>query len=140
MKKLILTSIVVLACYFMQESHAQISFVVAKEGSSSIAYLVTHGGTSTNARKQLKAKYPNNSASSQGCDTECGHKLTSGYYVIVKCLRKDYNGNPRTSYGLGASSTNWAEAEERAVKNLAMYDWNWSRKKHGYQVEIKKEF
>jgi hypothetical protein len=63
-----------------------------------------------------------------------GHDLNSGVYVLVICERKDSQGRPYKSLGMGAHPSSHQEAERRAVSNLKQYDWGWKRKKHGYRV------
>ena len=136
MKNKIISLIAVLTFAAGYSAHAQIAIAVAKDENRSTIHwqLVWNAGYKTESIAKQKLRdmgYENVFTLTGGKD--CGHNLTSGYWVIVETTFKMYDGKMKTSYGLGASSHSYSEAENRAVKNLSIHDWSWS-KKHGYQV------
>lgn len=136
----LLQAVFALALLSGATAHAQIGIAVAKDDDeSSIAYRYVYGNFSSSsqaeseARRQLKRRgYDEVSTLTGG--RAAGHDLKSAVFVIVKTSYRNYAGRTRISYGLGASDRSYAEAEARALKNLATYDWTWSRRKHGYDV------
>lgn len=141
MKKLILSIFTVLF-FGTLSSDAQIAIAVAKDkkGSSLEWQVVWNEGwkTESSARKKLRAKGYDKVTTLTG-GSERGHNLTSGYWVVVECKRKNYDGSWKTSFGLGASKSSYGEAERRAVSNLSQYDWNW-KKSNGYNISKKGTF
>lgn len=119
---------------------AQIGIAVAKDkNGSSVQYAVSwnHGSkTESEARKILARKGYTKISTLTGGEKR-GHKLKSGVYVIVE-VRHKVLGKWKTSFGLGAAPT-YAEAERRAVSNLAQYDWSWNKRK-GYRVSRRGTF
>ena len=89
------------------------------------------------ATKRLKDK-GNDRVYNQPGGEEQGHDLDGGYLVVVESTRRS-DGERKTSFGLGASSRSYSQAESRAVKNLSTHDWGWS-KKHGYKVAKRGKF
>jgi hypothetical protein len=128
MKKLFLL-IPVCSIISISSIQAQIGIAVAKdENGSSIYYQVVWNkgyNTESTAKEMLVNKGYKNIFTLTGGEG-CGHKLTSGYYVVVEAVRKNYH-----TFGMGASSDSYEQAEARAVKNLSQYDWSWN-KKDGY--------
>ena len=84
------------------------------------------------ARKKLMDEGYENVYTMPG-NIKCGHNLTSGYWVVVEANYKIYDGSWKTSFGAGASSDSYSEAEDRAVKNLSIHDWSWERE-DGYKI------
>ena len=68
-----------------------------------------------------------------------GHDLKKGFWVIIKSSFK-INGLNKNGYGLGASNVSHLEAENKAIKNMLMYNTNWNKDKHGYKIEDKGKF
>lgn len=142
MKKFIVL-IVLFVISGMYKAQAQIGLAVAKENGSVVEWRVAwNEGTAWDckmaARKYLINKGHDNVYTQDGNDC-CGHTTTSGYWVLVKGRGKSYDGTYKTEYGLGASSSSYADAETKAVKNLDTYANVWSRS-DGYTVDRKGEF
>ncbi len=121
---------------------AQIGIAVAKDkNGSSIEWCVNWNEgykTESIAKQKLKSKGYTKVYTLTGGE-ERGHKLTSGYWVVVEAKYKMYDGIIRTSFGLGASSSSYSEAEQRAVSNLSQYDWSW-KKSNSYRISKKATF
>jgi hypothetical protein len=116
---------------------AQIVLVVAKDKDhSAIDFKVEWGYTYHYEAKDAAQKYMANkgytTVSDQPCE-ECGDSIKEGVYVVIKTTYQTYDKKTRVSYGMGASRSSAQEAEQRAVKNLGIYDWTW-KKSNGYQV------
>lgn len=122
--------------------NAQIGIAVAKDknGSSIEWQVVWNKGykTESTARQNLKNKGYTKISTLTGGKSR-GHHLKSGYWVVVEAKHRIYNGTMKTSFGLGASSSSYREAERRAVSNLSQYDWTW-KKSHGYSVSRRGTF
>lgn len=129
-------------CFLSYSTTAQIGIAVAKDrnGSSVKWQLAYNHETKTEnvARQQLKSKGYEKVYNLTGGKLR-GHNLTGGYWVVVKANRKNYNGTVITSFGLGASSSSYSEAEERALSNLSQYDWSW-KQSDGYVIAKKGTF
>ena len=129
---------------FAATATAQLGIAVAKDkNNSAIRYSVSTGGGSIwkaqdHARNTLK-KQGYKKINTQTGNAKVGHDLASGVYGVVK-VRYKLNRKWRTSYGLGASSSSYAEAERRAVKNLSTYDWSWSTWRGKPQVFERRSF
>lgn len=123
----------------VQNTQAQIGLAVAKDKKgSALRWQVSWGNGSAwdckmAARKILKNK-GYDKISTQDCVEKCGHGIKSGYYVVIEAKHKIYDGTTKTSYGLGASSSSYGDAEKKAAINLGIYDWSWNKNKHGYSV------
>lgn len=65
--------------------------------------------------------------------SSCGHKIKTGYYVIIKTTYRTFKGSFMTRYAMGVSST-LEEAEINAVRHLKLIDWDWDDFV-GYRVE-----
>lgn len=118
-------------------SQSQIVLVVAKDKeSSALDYKVEWGYTypyeATDAARKYMANKGYTTVSDQPCQ-ECGDSIKEGIYVVVKSSYQTYDKKTKISYGMGASRSSAQEAEQRAVKNLGIYDWSW-KKSNGYQV------
>ena len=115
---------------FAGNATAQVGIAVAKDDDhSTVRYCVSTGGgaawrASDRARKTLKGEGYKKVFTQPG-QVKAGHNIKSGVYVVVK-VRYKLNGRWRTSVGMGASESSYAEAEKRAVKNLSVHDWSWS--------------
>lgn len=123
---------------------AQIGIAVAKNSNNSaIEWRINWGSGSAWDCKMKAKKYLTNKGhqkvSTQDGNSCCGHNISSGYYVVVKSRYKIYDNSYKTSYGLGASSSSYSDAEMKAVKNLTTYNWSW-KKRYGYSVEKKGSF
>ncbi|NOR28211.1 MAG: hypothetical protein GQ540_06755 [Lutibacter sp.] len=122
--------------------HAQIGIAVAKDdnGSSLKWQIAWNNGykTEATAKQKLKDKGFKKVYTLTGGESR-GHKLTSGYWVVVEAHRTNYKGIAITSFGLGASKNSFAEAEKRAVSNLSQYDWSW-KKSDDFSVSKKGTF
>lgn len=143
MKKIkIILSSIILGLLGVYEANAQIGIAVAKDekGSSLEWSVVWNKGYQTEsiAIQNLRDKGYKKVFSLTGGEKR-GHKLESGYWVVVEATHKIYDGSLKTSFGLGASSSSYAEAEERAVSNLSQYDWSW-KKSNGYSISKKGTF
>lgn len=118
---------------------AQIGIAVAEdENGSSIKWQVVWNKgnsfeTEQAAKRMLKAEGYDKVYTLSGGEKR-GHHLTSGYWVVVEANHKIYDGTFKRSYGLGASSSSYSEAEQRAVSNLSQYDGSWD-KSDGYEVD-----
>lgn len=132
----------ILGFFGVLEVNAQIGIAVAKDekGSSLEWNVVWNKGYQTEsiAIQNLRDKGYKKVFSLTGGEKR-GHKLQSGYWVVVEATHKIYDGTLKTSFGLGASSSSYAEAEERAVSNLSQYDWSW-KKSNGYTISKKGTF
>ena len=111
-------------------------FTVRNKNYSSISYELAFNNF--DGKNLLEAKgYEKNKINRQPANIDAD-VLKNGFYVIVKCIRKDYEGE-LISYGIGGSKTNYEIAEKLAVKNLSAYDWNWLEK-NGYDLVDKNTF
>jgi hypothetical protein len=125
------------------KTNAQIGIAVAKDKNKSsihwgIAFNHEHR-TERVAREGLDNMGFTDVYTLTGGESE-GHNLTSGYYVVVQGTSKcRVDGIMITSFGLGASSTSFAEAEERAVSNLGNYCSVWNEE-DGYTISAKGTF
>ena len=138
-KSLLIIAVIFLA--YTSESFGQIGFAVAKDDDhSSLRWQLIWNTKNPDqvARKKLKDMGYENVYTLPGGE-ECGHNLTSGYWVVIEADHKLYNGTWKTSFGAGASSTSYYEAEARAVENLKIYDWSWDEE-DGYQISKKGTF
>ncbi|MCH8558633.1 MAG: hypothetical protein LAT84_12460 [Balneolia bacterium] len=148
MVKTFLNSILVLALVLsgglIAEANAQIAIAVAKDDNgSAIEWRVsTNGGsawsTERAAREALESRGYRNVVGQAGGASR-GHDLQSGYWVVVETNARMSDGRTIRSFGLGASSRSYSEAEERALSNLVQYFWSW-RESHGYRVNDRGTF
>jgi hypothetical protein len=113
----------------------------------SVAFVCGSDTYSDRKAKKQFTKFLNSKGIKKGVDykyfstypaSDGSRKLDVGYYVVVKADYV-YNKKKRLTFGLGVSKSSLKEAEERAVKNLAVYDWVW-QKKYGYKVLEQKSF
>ena len=122
--------------------NAQIGIAVAKDdnGSSLKWQIAWNNGykTEATAKQKLKDKGYKKVYTLTGGESR-GHKLTSGYWVVVEAHRINYKEVPITSFGLGASKNSFAEAEKSAISNLSQYDWSW-KKSDGHSISKKGTF
>jgi len=134
------TLIILIGMLFMGVSkiQAQIGIAVAKENSSAVEWRISWGKGSAWDCKMDAKKYLQNkgykTVYTQDCNTKCGHSISSGYYVVVKGTYKSYDGNYKTDYGLGASSSSYSDAKAKAIANLSTYSCCWKRSS-GVSVE-----
>lgn len=122
-----------------QKSQAQIAIAIAKnDKGSALRWQISWGNGSLWDCKMAAKKALQNKGfkkvTTQDCIEKCGHGIKSGYYVVVEAKHKIYNETTKTSFGLGASSSSYGDAEKKAVINLGIYDWSWNKNKHGYSV------
>lgn len=140
MKKSLFIIVLIFLAY-TTESFGQIGFAVAKDDNHSSLRWQLIWNTKfpdIEARKKLKNMGYDNVYTLPGGE-ECGHNLTSGYWVVVEANHKLYDGTWKTSFGAGASSSSYSEAESRAVENLRIYDWSWE-KGDGYKISKQGRF
>jgi len=131
-----LTFLFVLLVFSLRLSAQLQIFTVRNKNYSSISYELAFNNF--DGRNLLEAKgYDKNNINRQPANIDAD-VLKSGFYVIVKCIRKDYNGE-LISYGIGGSKTSYEIAQKLAVINLSAYDWNWLEK-NGYDVVDKNTF
>ncbi len=64
--------------------------------------------------------------------------LPHGWLVVIETGYTTYTGRKRTSYGCGFS-TDAADAEQRAIRDLRAYSWGW-KPDYGYQVKERLRF
>ncbi|WP_417289916.1 hypothetical protein [Corallibacter sp.] len=135
-KRFILMGIIVIAC--ISKIQAQIGIAVAKNNGSAVEWRVSWGNGSAWDCKMAARKHLENKGYkkvyTQDCNSKCGHSVSSGYYVVVKGTYKSYDGNNKTDYGLGASSSSYSEAKARAIANLSTYSCCW-KKSSGVSIE-----
>ncbi len=135
-------ALVIISFIAYKKSNAQIAIAVAKDtkGSSLEWSIVWNSGYNTEGQaiKSLENKGYEKVSVLTGGESR-GHKLKSGYWVVVQGSRTSYKGDKIISFGMGASESSYGEAEERAVSNLKQYDWSW-KDSDGYKISKKGTF
>lgn len=138
-KMLILLTMATILSVFSVNVNAQLGFAVAKdENGSSIRWKIAfvQGNIFERGRtavRRLESEGYKKVYNQTGSD-KYGHDVATGYWVVVVAEHKIYDGSYKRSYGMGASSNSYSEAEKRATVNLSTYDWSWNRS-NGYKVD-----
>ncbi len=110
-----------LFCLFSYYSQAQLALYVAKDNHYSVLdFEKAFNENGVESKKKLEDKYGTNQKIVWQPATMDDANARNGFYVIIKCIYKDYYGN-KTAIGIGGSKLDFAAAEKQAVKNIAIY-------------------
>ncbi|GLB49027.1 hypothetical protein [Neptunitalea lumnitzerae] len=119
-----------------------VAFVVAKSSNgSTIGWQIAWGKgvkINTKARKNLKKKV-SGKVIFQSAHEEHGHFSPRGFWVVIKSKRNLSSNSDFISYGMGADTGSYQNAEEKALLNLRHYDSDWNES-HGYTISKKGVF
>lgn len=119
---------IIIAFSYANTSNAQIGFAIAQdENRSAIHWQMTTDESSSRANTKARLMLKDNGynrVTIQPC-SDCGHNISSGYWVVVQSDYKIYDGSTKTGFGLGVSTSSISDAERKAVKNLSQYNWSW---------------
>jgi len=122
--------------FFSLSVSAQIGLAVEKnDNGSSVKYAIGTGKDLNealqNAYNTLKEDDAKGMIVKMKQEADCGHNLNKGYYVLIRCDRKQ-GGRFMLTYGLGAAATK-EEAVKRALIHLKEFDWGYEDK-YGYNI------
>jgi len=114
-----------------------LAFAVAKDDKGSSKGWQITWGKGKYAKSKVKRALKSKGFSKiifQSAHEEYGHLLNRGFWVVVKSERTAANGGKKfVSYGMGADTGNYANAEKKALLNLKKYDPQWEES-YGYKV------
>jgi len=115
---------------------AQIGLAVEKnENGSSVRYAIQSGkdldDALQNAYQSLKDEGATGMIVKMKQEEDCGHQLNKGYYVLIRCDRKQ-GGYFMLTYGLGVGASK-SEALKKALIHLKEFDWGFEDK-YGYDI------
>lgn len=129
--------IILFAVFFIASTaQAQIGLAVEKnDNGSSVKYAIRSGKDLNNALQNAYQALKDTGATGMIVkmkqEADCGHELNKGYYVLIRCDRKN-GGHFLLTYGLGAGKTR-AEAIKRALTHLKEFDWGYEDR-FGYDI------